>query len=142
MLTSDHLAWIDQLEWVQGINFHGTESDPVPLITFGPTCFYRGLATDSLAAAQRDHYRSVVCSTFAGLREAARAGLGVGILNSRNRTSAHRPRAEAGGMPPLPRIAQISRIRTGAPPETQDLAELLTAKARTSDQTAPTANCT
>lgn len=130
----DLVAWTDNLEWIQGEDFHLDPTEAVPLIVFGDQCFYRPLATAALDNAGRDSHVALVCPSFAAVCEATRAGLGVSVVNSRNQVAGTTTWAHATALPPLPHIAQICRTNANPSPAALYLAQLLTEVASTSRQ--------
>jgi len=102
-------------------------NDPVPLVTFGPHCFYRPLAESRLEPSGRSYEVTVECENSAGVISAVEAGLGVAILNVD-----HRAAAGAGdhltdlGLPDdLPDAMFVARLSRRAGPESRALHSLL-----------------
>lgn len=84
---SDVVLRTDQLAWFADADLVLPEDGAVPLITFGPRCFYRPIAEKRLREAGLDYSISLECESSAGVIAAVDAGLGVTVLN------AHHPAA-------------------------------------------------
>ena len=123
----DRICWVDQMHWIQGLHDDLNEDEPLPLVAYGPTCFYRTYALQTLDNAGWPHRIAVVCSTFGSVNDAVRAGLGIGIVNTRNRQPGTRPWPQATALPHPPHVAQICRLAPDAPPPAHYLADLLAA---------------
>lgn len=113
--------------WFASKELQLNDDEPVPLITFGPNCFYRPLAEARLEANGRSHEVTVECENSAGVISAVEAGLGVAILNVD-----HRAAVSAGdhftdlGLPDdLPDAVFIARLSNRAGPESKALHALL-----------------
>lgn len=78
VLRTDHLAWFADPGLVL------PDGGEVPLITFGPKCFYRPIAERRLREAGLDYGVTVECESTAGVVAAVEAGLGVAVLNERH----------------------------------------------------------
>lgn len=102
-------------------------NDPVPLVTFGPQCFYRPLAEARLEANGRSHEVTVECENSAGVISAVEAGLGVAILNTDHRAAvAAADHLTDLGLPDdLPDAMFIARLSHRAGPESKALHSLL-----------------
>ncbi|MGI9621582.1 MAG: LysR family transcriptional regulator [Acidimicrobiales bacterium] len=84
---SDVVLRTDQLAWFADADLVLPEDGAVPLITFGPKCFYRPIAEKRLREAGLEYSISLECESSAGVIAAVDAGLGVTVLN------AHHPAA-------------------------------------------------
>jgi len=77
-------------------------TQPVPLVLLDRQCWWKEIATDALRAADRPYRVMFKSSSFANLKAAIRAGLGVGILPAGSLGSAMRKLGPAEGFPVLP----------------------------------------
>ena len=109
---TDQVWWRDTVHIVQGIEAD-FDDDPVPMVTFGPTSLYHTHLTALLDAAGRSHRVAMEWCNLSGVQSGIEAGLGVGLLNTRNITVRMKPWA---GIDPieLPRMAFIMRSRPDA----------------------------
>jgi DNA-binding transcriptional LysR family regulator len=91
------------------------QADPLPLVTFGPDCFYQPFMAAALKVAKRASRIVVQAPTTAAVRAALSAGLGIGVLR----------KGQLVQMPglylfdeltrPLPKAAQVLRISRSLP---------------------------
>jgi len=101
--------------------------EPVPLITFGPHCFYRPLAESRLEPSGRTYEVTVECENSAGVISAVEAGLGVAILNVDHRAAAGASDhlTDLGLPDDLPDAMFVARLSKRAGPESKALHSLL-----------------
>ncbi len=87
----------------------------MPLVTFGPNCFYRPIAAAGVRKAGRAFGGMLECPSAAGVMAAVAQGLGVAVVNRRNLALA--PAVETPNLTesPLPSIAYVVRTRTARP---------------------------
>ena len=74
----------DQLAWYAGPELALPDDGKIPLITFGPKCFYRPIAERRLRDAGLDYVVTIECESSSGVMAAVEAGLGVALLNTRH----------------------------------------------------------
>ena len=77
----DHRLWRDQLRFVQAADSDFPADEPLPLVTFGPRCFYGQVAGALLDAAGIPYEEVLQSASIAGVRAAVSAGFGVALLN-------------------------------------------------------------
>ncbi len=101
----------DQLAWYGGPDLVLPEDGKIPLITFGPKCFYRPIAERRLRDAGLDHVVTVECESSAGVVSAVEAGLGVALLNTRHPAAPLPNHRWEGVMLPadLPEVSLVAR---------------------------------
>ena len=106
----DTILDVDQLCWVQGLDFDAALCDPAPFIAFDADCIYRHWAMQATKAGARIE-TVLECASIEGVRSAVVAGLGVALVNRRNMRSGMR-RIESR-FPTPPEIAYVLRRRPG-----------------------------
>ena len=101
----------DQLAWYGGPELVLPDDGKIPLITFGPKCFYRPIAERRLRDAGLDHVVTVECESSAGVVSAVEAGLGVALLNTRHPAAPLPDHRWEGVMLPgdLPEVSLVAR---------------------------------
>lgn len=99
----------DRLHIVQGAEVDLHHLEPVPLISFGPSCLYEPFLTEALDSLGLRHHRILECPSIEGVRAAVRAGLGVAVLNT-----PHVDESMRSWGPPidLPEVAFVLRSST------------------------------
>jgi DNA-binding transcriptional LysR family regulator len=93
-----------EVVWVHSTATHIDPNRPVPLVSFGESCVYHRLAVTALKSAGFDWEDVFTGPSFASLRSAVAAGLGVMAITRR--------RANAAGMTvwentPLPKLPEL-----------------------------------
>ena len=71
----------DRVGWFASPELEIPDPHAVPLITFGPNCFYRPVAEAKLHEVGGDYQVTVECENSSGVISAVEAGLGVALLN-------------------------------------------------------------
>ena len=71
----------DELRFVQAADTEFPNDAPLPLVTFGPGCFYGRVAAALLDAAGIEHEEVLQSASIAGVRAAVSAGFGVALMN-------------------------------------------------------------
>lgn len=74
----------DRLAWFAAEDLKIPTSRIVPLITFGPNCFYEPVAAARLSESGLHYEVTVECENSIGVFSAVEAGLGVALLNSKH----------------------------------------------------------
>ncbi len=111
----DLVLWTDVLCWVTSCE--STYDDgAIPLVTFGEHCFYRSLSEPLLTSHGIDFTIAFSVASTGGVRAAVEAGLGVGVLSSRQLGGDVVEWKRGREVPPLPRIYQIARTVPGERP--------------------------
>jgi DNA-binding transcriptional LysR family regulator len=105
----DVRLWHDDLVFVQAADRAFPESEPLPLVTFGPRCFYGRIARQWLNAAGVTHVDVLQSASIAGVRAALSAGFGVALMNRGFMSEDHRPWPGPRGMPVPPGIEYVLR---------------------------------
>ena len=81
ILDSDIVLWQDELIWIKSRDTDYALTEPVPLVTFSPSCTYREAAIDCLSANSIDFYVSMESPSLAGVRGIVSSGMGVTLIN-------------------------------------------------------------
>jgi DNA-binding transcriptional LysR family regulator len=113
-LSSDIILKRDKLVWVaadKGL----AQANPLPLVTFGPDCFYRPLMIAALKTAGRANRIVVQAPSTEAVKGALLAGLGIGVLRKGQVAEMPDLRPLAGLTAPLPAVAQVLRISRTLP---------------------------
>ena len=117
-MQRDRVLWTESIRWVGSASHSADTSAPLPLVTFGPHCFYRDTMLRELRAAGIDHYVAFEAESSAGVRNAVVAGFGVAVLNERCVTDECPTWSAPGLSPELPPASFVirmnSRSRTAA----------------------------
>ncbi len=79
--ADDFVLWTDELRFVQAGDSEFDTTDPLPLVTFGPQCFYGRVAGALLDAAGIAYEEVLESASIAGVRAAVSAGFGVALMN-------------------------------------------------------------
>jgi DNA-binding transcriptional LysR family regulator len=108
-MSSDLVLKRDKLMWV-GVDKDMAYTNPLPLVTFGPDCFYRPLMIGALKTAGRASRIVVQAPSTQAVKVAILAGLGVGVLRRGQVTEIPELKALTGLDVPLPAVAQVLRI--------------------------------
>lgn len=101
--------------WACGLSFALNPDAPLPLAVLDRDCWWRDIASDALAVVGRDWTQSYRSSSFASLRAAIRAGLGVGVLPAGAIDAGMRVLGQRDGLPPLPVSHRVIIVRADAP---------------------------
>lgn len=73
--------WQDELRFVQAAESVFPADEPLPLVAFGPKCFYGGIASALLEAAGVAYEEVLQSASIAGVRAAVSAGFGIALMN-------------------------------------------------------------
>ena len=103
----------DEMHIVQGIEADFDDEDPVPVVAFGPSSVHYTHLVALLDAAGRTHRVSMEWGNLKGLKSAIEAGLGVGLLSTRNITERMKPWTGIGPIK-LPASVFVMRSRPNA----------------------------
>jgi len=112
VLDRDDLVWAHS----PGVNF--LAASPLPLVTWGPRCFFGTLASRLLTANDIDHTISYELPTIAAVRTALTNGAGIALLNRGVIADTELITTGPPALPELPRVAYVLRLRpdtTGNP---------------------------
>lgn len=77
----DRVLWQEPLQFAQSVEMVFEDRRPLPLITFGPGCFYGRIATALLDEFGIDHEPVLQSASIAGVCAAVSAGFGVALVN-------------------------------------------------------------
>lgn len=77
----DIRLWSDELLFIQSAASDFPVEEPLPLVTFGPRCFYGRVAGRLLDAAGIEYEEVLQSASIAGIRAAVSAGVGVALMN-------------------------------------------------------------
>lgn len=80
----DLQLWQDELAWISAPDREWDREASLPLVTFGPNCFYYPHITRALRACGQAHHVVLECPTYSGVFNAVEAGLGVSVINRRS----------------------------------------------------------
>jgi DNA-binding transcriptional LysR family regulator len=113
-MTSDLILKRDKLVWV-ATDKDMAHAKPLPLVTFGPDCFYRPLMIEALKTAKRASRIVVQAPSTEAVKAALLAGLGVGVLRKSQAEGIPNLQPLRGLTQALPAVAQILRISQSLP---------------------------
>jgi len=105
----DFPLWRDDLVFVQSLDDAFSADEPLPLVTFGPRCFYGRIARELLDAAGVPYADVLQSASLAGVRAAVSAGVGVSLMNHGFMSGDQRPWQGPPGMPAPPEIEYVLR---------------------------------
>ena len=108
---TDEIWRRDEMHIVQGIDADFDDDDPVPVVAFGPSSVHYTHLVALLDAAGRAHRVSMEWGNLKGLKSAIEAGLGVGLLSTRNITERMKPWT---GIGPIELPASVFVMRSPA----------------------------
>lgn len=108
--AEDRVLWSEKLYWCAPATWRYVPARPLPLISWGPDCFYRRLAEEQLHQAGLPYRVMLACPSIAGMLAAIHAGLGVGILNEASADRGVQPVAELEQRMPLPAVDALLRV--------------------------------
>ncbi len=112
--SSDIVLKRDKLVWVAA-DKDLAQANPLPLVTFGPDCFYRPLMVKALQDVRRASRVVVQAPSTAAVRAALLAGLGVGVFRKRQLAEVPDLWPLGGLTAPLPAVAQVLRFSRDLP---------------------------
>jgi DNA-binding transcriptional LysR family regulator len=102
-----------EVVWVRGATTRIDPDRPVPLVSYGESCVYHRLAATALRSAGLDWEDVFIGPSFASLRSAVTAGLGVMAITRRRATDAGITIWEDAPLPKLPDLYSGIYIREG-----------------------------
>jgi DNA-binding transcriptional LysR family regulator len=102
-----------EVVWVRGPTTHVEPDRPVPLVSYGESCVYHRLAVQALQTAGFDWEDVFTGPSFASLRSAVGAGLGVMAITRRRANSANMTVWEDTPLPKLPDLFSEIYVREG-----------------------------
>ncbi|MCV6611735.1 MAG: LysR family transcriptional regulator [Amphritea sp.] len=79
--ADDLLLWRDELVWISAPDRDWNSYASLPLITFGPSCFYIPYIKQALDRAGLTFRTVLECPTHSGLYSAVGSGLGISVVN-------------------------------------------------------------
>lgn len=91
-----------QTVWAIGASTRLDTAQPIPLVLLDRNCWWKDLATKALDDAGKPYRVAFTSSSFASLKAAIRAGLGVGVLPAHSLNAQMRRLGAADGFPALP----------------------------------------
>lgn len=106
---SDQRLWQDELVFVRAGDAGFPADEPLPLVTFGPRCFYGRIARELLDAAGVAYTEVLQSASIAGVRAAVDAGFGVSLMNRGFMAADQRAWQGPPGMPAPPAIQYVLR---------------------------------
>ncbi|WP_119302188.1 LysR family transcriptional regulator [Dongia deserti] len=112
--SSDIVLTRDKLVWVAANDDLG-QANPLPLVTFGPDCFYRPFMVRALQHVRRSNRIVVQAPSTAAVKAALLAGLGVGVLRKRQLVEVPDLQPLGSLTAPLPAVAQVLRFSGDLP---------------------------
>lgn len=119
ILEDDLHLWKDDLVWISAPDRDWAEEGEIPLITFGPNCFYLPHIYSALRAAGHSFRNVLECPTRSGVFSAVASGLGVSVINRRS-IPVDVVEVSPDILGHLPRIAYIARLSKAASNEAID----------------------
>lgn len=79
--SEDHLLWGEKIHWCVPPGWQHSPGTVIPLVTFGPDCYYRRLAEELIQSAGLRSRIAVECPSAEGVLSAIACGLGIGLVN-------------------------------------------------------------
>jgi len=104
----------DDLVWAHSAGVDFLAAPPLPLITWGPRCFFGAVAGRLLNAAAIDHRVSYELPTIAAVRTALTSGAGIALLNRGVTAETDLTTTDAPTLPEAPGVAYVLRRRPDA----------------------------
>lgn len=134
LLADDRMLWTDALHWVTCCEAP-YDDGPVPMITFGDDCFYRGASEPVLKESGIEYNVTFSGSSSAGVQAAVEAGLGIAVLSSRFICGDIVEWARGKSLGELPNVHQIARTVPGEHPKVAEaLVDAIVAQLREPEQ--------
>ncbi len=103
----------DDLVWAHSPGVDFLASPPLPLVTWGPRCFFGTLASQLLTTDGVDHTVSYELPTIAAVRTALTNGAGIALLNRGVIGETGLTTTGPPALPEAPRVAYVLRRRPG-----------------------------
>lgn len=125
-LAGDHERVLrrDALCWVSAAHLQTHQLPSLPLVTFPEGCIIRECALRALAAIERPWHPAYTSASFANVRDAVLAGLGVALLPRHALHPSLRLLDDAPGLPDTPDIQWVLGLH-GSHPSQRAFARLL-----------------
>ncbi len=124
--TVGRVLWREQPMWVCGQGWVWGTGRSLPIVTFDHRSMYAEFVIEQLEASGLDWYPILECGSAAGVKAAVAAGVGVGILSSRQHGDQLGLVPESMGLPALPRCEFVLLSSNLEPtPPTAVLTELI-----------------
>lgn len=105
----DILLWRDELVWISAPDRQWTDQSSLPLITFGPNCFYIPHIKSALDRSDVQFRTVLECPSHSGLYRAVASGLGVSVVN-RHSMPGELVELSTDHYGELPGIAYVARL--------------------------------
>lgn len=118
VLNREPLVWVAARPAVAALR-------PLPLVTFGPNCFYHPKALSLLQRAGQEAFVLVQAPSAATVRAAVESGLGLGVLARPAVPQAAWILPETAGLPALPEVVHVQRGDAARSPALRGLAKAL-----------------
>ncbi len=106
--------WQDELRFVQAAESDFPADEPLPLVTFGPRCFYGRVAGTLLDAAGVAYEEVLQSASIAGVRAAVSSGFGVALMNRGFMTADQSTWPGAAAVATAPEIHYVLRASRAA----------------------------
>ena len=116
LLDDDVTLWTEDLHWATSCEAD-FDDGPVPLVTFGASCFYRSMSEPILADNGIDHHVAISVQTTDAAQAAIAAGLGVGVIGSQFIEGDVVEWKRGSALGPLEKVHQIARTVPGEHPD-------------------------
>ena len=122
----DRIVGHEQITWATSVEWPN-DGDPVSVIAYSDTCFYREMGTRQLLTAGIDHRIRFTIPHNEGVRSAVAAGLGVSVLGRHHLGDEIVEWPRAAELPAFPEVRHVLRgSATEASPVVAALAEVIT----------------
>lgn len=106
----------ERLFWVTSSREEFDPGADLPLVIFSEGCTsYRSAALHALEASGRAYFLSFVSSSYDSIRGAISAGFGVGVLPESEITGEHAILTREDGLPELPLVRVVLRVKSESP---------------------------
>lgn len=107
---ADHLLWSEKIHWCAPPGWQHSAATAIPLVTFGPDCYYRRLAQELIQAAGLQSRIAVECPSAQGVLSAIACGLGVGLINKGSLDGRVEIHQVLERQLPLPEVSNLLRL--------------------------------
>lgn len=116
----DLQLWRDDLVWISSPDRNWAEEAHIPLITFGPDCFYIPYIYDALRNTGHAFSNILECPTHSGVFSAVASGLGISVINRRSIPPdvVEVPPEVLGELPTIAYVARLGKDATNEAIET------------------------
>lgn len=112
---SDTPLWPDSLVWAHSVNGDFADIERVPLVTFGPRCFFGSVASELLDQGAVPFDVVLENPSNYGVQLALASGAGIALINERLFTDQHAVWTPPPSVPDAPRLRYVIRTADDDP---------------------------